>query len=511
MLGRRASAGAGRRTSVQAGAVPPARTIDALVSNLDYDGTGRFRVQEVNSAIQLFNSLDNLAHITGGSAELPDGDQKPQMELCVGGQDGKVDKMDLERVMDNFAKGPVKTTVLRLVHVFQELCEIEWLFLLWAGSKGATLTHDDTVGPLKAFNKWSMQRHDPQVEGYMMISYYDTMFYGGTISFASFTRWIWENLCVLEEQFNEPFELTLGKLSECVESIKNGGEQVAELQRVKERCPWSGTLLPPRTLGAFLSNYSSDDTGRFNAEDLNAAITVFNGLDNLDHLLGGKGTFAPDQQPKVLALTVGQDGKVGQSDIQEVFQEYADRVLGGKLPQLIHAFQELQQIEWLYVTWSGDKQTALMPPEVQTVVKSFNKWSLRRHETDPRGLMALNNYDVTMYGHEITLNSFTRWAFEELCAMEEIFNEPFEVMLQVLGDCMQASKVMSCFQTWDTIGSNNIAYEAILKVLAELSGDNVRTEEIQAILEKAGRKDGVVDYRTFVETVMLNHLNDDWL
>lgn len=340
-----------------------------------------------------------------------------------------------------------------------------------------------------------------------MMSYYDRSMYGGSeLSFVAFTRWIWEELSVLEENFAEPFEVTLGKLSECVETAKNGADQVSYIQRAKERCPWSGTLLPPRTLGAFLAHYTKDANGFYNKDDINSAIDIFNGLDNLEHLLGGNGKFDTDNPPKVSLCSAGQDGKVSQSDVEKVLREFADRYLSGSLPQLVHSFQELQEIDWLFLTWSGNNEGSLKLAAVQMAVKNFNKWSMPRHDLDPRGLMVMNNYDVLLYGHDITLASFTRWVFEELSTLEEIFQEPFEVMLQVLSDCMQASKVMSCFQSWDTVGANNIEYEALLTVVGELVGDDAAPSEIRKLLDKVASKDGVVDYRKFVEVVMLHHL-----
>lgn len=501
------------------------------MSHFDHDGSGRLDVQEVNATITLFNSLDHSEHINGGKCKVPLGDQPP-MQLCTAGHDGKIAKEELARVMKAFAEGPLATTVPHVIHIFQELCEIEWVFVMWAGSKSGTLTTQEVSGVLGYFNKWCTNRHDPTLDGLMTMTHYNVQQYGSEINFASFARWIWGELSCLEEAFSEPFELTLGKLSECAEQYKTGSEpqDYNRRSKSKERCPWSGTLLPPRTIAAWLANFKKDAKGRFDVEEINTAISLFNSLDHLEHLFflyphgdGGqleelmtrRASFVEGGQRKVALCSAGPDGKVGQDDIMAVLQAFCTNALGDSqrtaLAHVIHVFQELNEIEWLFRMWAGDTQSNLDKTQVAFALKNFNKWALKRHTLDPASgageIMTMNICDVSIYGPDIDLKVFTRWVWEELSTMEEMFSEPFEVMLQIWTDCMQAAKVISCFREWDTAGLKTIDYNALITVLSDVIGDEIDPGVVQEVLDKSDlQRDGRVDYTTFVEAIMLRHL-----
>lgn len=488
-----------RITCPWAGTLLPPRTIEALVSGWISE-TNKLDADAVNTSISLFNSLDSLEHISGGNIRSTNG-ESPKLQECESNPDGSVSKRHIVRAMETFTSQS-GVSLGHVIHTLQELQEIQWVFAMWAGSKLSKLDPEELQSVLKRFNKWSIGRHEVSTGGVMAMNAFEFGKYGRDIDLRAFTRWVWEELSVLEKQFGEPFELTLGKLSELIQ-VNIGVPE--KKNKTVERCPWSGNQLPPRTISAMLRHYTKDALGRYGAEEINSAISIFNSLDCMKHLAGSAANPGSQEIPKMQTCVPGPDGRVTENEITNALNDFV-KSAAVKLAHVVHIFQEIQEIEWVFNNLAGES-SAVKLSVVTSALKHFNKWAAGRHSSSAKGMMVLSQYDVYAYGSELNLSTFSRWLWEELSALEETFGEPFEMTLQYFDECAQHATVMHCFRSWDTVGKKTIDSKVMLSILVRLfeqEVDVVDTRQLQSLIEAVeSREDGTIDYADFIESVML--------
>jgi len=91
----------------------------------------------------------------------------------------------------------------RLIALAREFSVIQRVFTTWAGSRDNTIDCRKTFMALSFWNKQADRdgRKLSQTSGAQTISYYDKSFYGWQFNANACTRWIWDELRSLEEEF----------------------------------------------------------------------------------------------------------------------------------------------------------------------------------------------------------------------------------------------------------------------------------------------------------------------
>lgn len=142
----------------------------------------------------------------------------------------------------------------RVLLNFQELSDIRCVYAIWAGSHGAKMEMNAMNTALSVFNKCTEQNYGEhhfkpcQSVGRMIFNYYDRLHYHAEIDIHSATRWMWDEIKVLEEDFQM--------------------QVLTGVQRLKEYV-WL-TKMFECLVG------STDKTAKCKAASLNSAISVVN-------------------------------------------------------------------------------------------------------------------------------------------------------------------------------------------------------------------------------------------
>lgn len=170
-----------------------AAALEALVRSWHSDTAGHLKAREVNRLLELFARLE---HPTP-----PPASGKPR--LVTSSVDGFADSDEVKICITALVSPPARP-LSQVVQVLQELSTLERLFSSLVGSRLGMLELMDSNDTCSIFNKWCMKFQPGNQSAKMVMQYYDRQHYGAELRVSSFSKWVWEELRILEENFQEP-------------------------------------------------------------------------------------------------------------------------------------------------------------------------------------------------------------------------------------------------------------------------------------------------------------------
>lgn len=275
--------------------------LETFLGSFDPDGSGRLDAAEVNSAISCFNSVDKRDRLGGEGAG-------GQMQQCPSGEDGKVSRAAVRGLFELFKEGPPARELGKVLQVFQELQEIKESFLRWSGGKPA-LDAQDVHTACIVFNKWSDHTCPGNEKGRMLMNYYDPSIFGADVDLPAFSKWLWQELSVLEETFQQKFQTMLLRVKASI--------RIATVLRCHE---WEGlNRVAAALVGPLLAACDGQDWG---ALDASAREEV-------------AGRVAQS-----CGVSVAADGSVAPADLRKWAREEVVKLPGERLDAALQRLEE---------------------------------------------------------------------------------------------------------------------------------------------------------------------------